>query len=136
MRRYRCSRCGPSSSSVAFINPYHSPVHLLACAGFEMFTSPFLVYFSLLCLLARVSLSVPSAFRHARNLTTNHLAIDPSVPTLDLVQPLNLTPGLRDRGVEFRVPNTYVTPEEMDFSEHQQSVLRHALGAKTLSPHT
>lgn len=78
-----------------------------------------LVYGLFLCLLLRDSLSVPvTAFRHVRNLTTKSLSLKPLVSSLDLTSPLNLTFPLQDLGQMYRVPDTYVFPENLVFYGH------------------
>lgn len=70
-----------------------------------------LVYYVLLCMLVRDSLSVPTtAVRQARDLTTKPLSL-PLISSLDLIPTRNITSSREDFDIVYHVPNTYVIPE-------------------------
>ena len=96
----------------------------------------FLVYFFLLCLLMRDSLSVPAdAFRHVRDLTARPLSLHPFAFSLDLIPTINHTSinhtsHFRDLEFRYRVPNSYVNHESLFFYNHQTSSRSACSGSK------
>lgn len=70
-----------------------------------------LVYYVLLCMLVRDSLSVPTtAVRQARGLTAKPLSL-PLISSLGLIPTRNITSSREDFDIVYRVPNTYVILE-------------------------
>ena len=79
-----------------------------------------ILYYALLCMLIRDSLSVPTtAVRQPRSLTTKPLSLHSFTSSLDLNSPRNITSSLQEYDLVYRVPNTYVIPECIIFYWNQ-----------------